>query len=256
VRRFGSACVALLFCLLPGLRSAAAANLTVCGTLTLQRTLEEVVSQYQTESGRAVDLYFADTPSLQQHIETGGHCDVAILPTSNMMLLAATGTVFGSSAIEFARSRMGIVIKAGAPRPSIDTAEKLRALFIGAKSVAYSRDEPGGEQLLLLLEGLGAAEEVAYKLVGVPGTDGAIDQAIAGGRAEIGVQLISDVQASLGVELLSAWPSEVQRNIGFAGAISRKSTESVPARDLLAYISSPKPAEIYRRHGLDPATPE
>ena len=71
--------------------------------------------------------------------------------------------MIGTSAVDLARSYVGIAVKAGAPHPDIATEAAFRASLLAARSVAYSKIGASGIYFAQLIERLGIAAEINAK---------------------------------------------------------------------------------------------
>jgi hypothetical protein len=136
--------------------------------------------------------------------------------------LEKRGVVRTGSCRVFARSRVGVAVRAGAPKPDISSVAALRRALLDARSIAHTVHGASGMYVPELLERLGIAGEVKHKIVTRPG--GYIGGVVASGDAEIAVQQI--------VELLAV----------------RASISSVRCRTKCSRCSIPRPGSS-RPHG-------
>ncbi|MFX6743227.1 substrate-binding domain-containing protein, partial [Acinetobacter baumannii] len=64
---------------------------------------------------------------------------------------------------DFAKSRVGVAVRTGLPRPDVSTGEAVRAAVLAAGSVAYSAG-PSGAYIAELFRTMGIAEQIAAKV--------------------------------------------------------------------------------------------
>jgi molybdate transport system substrate-binding protein len=88
--------------------------------------------------------------AIPNRLKRGEAIDVVIMVGSSLDDLAAEGKVVPGSCRLLARSRIGLAVKAGAPRPDIRTVAGLKAALVAARSIAYS-DSASGVYLVKVL---------------------------------------------------------------------------------------------------------
>jgi molybdate transport system substrate-binding protein len=97
-----------------------------------------------------------------------------------------TGHLVEGTRVDFVHSRVGVAVKAGAPKPDIATPEALKTAFLAAKSIGISRG-PSGVHLLNAMAKIGIADQVKAKMV-QPDLGVRVGTLVADGKAEIGVR--------------------------------------------------------------------
>ncbi len=105
-------------------------------------------------------------------------------------------------------SKVGIAVKAGAPKLDVSTPEQLKAALLVAKTVGYSQGA-SGQHFLTVLQRLGITDPVKGKAVVVQGRP--VGAAIATGEAEIGVQQVAELRPVSGVDQFAELPGELQK---------------------------------------------
>src|SRR5687768_5723316 len=85
-----------------------------------------------------------DSPeAIPARLARGETADVLILDGAAADELAARGLVRAGSKIELARSRIGMVVRAGAAKPDIGSVESFRKMLLAVKSIGYSDSASG-----------------------------------------------------------------------------------------------------------------
>jgi len=102
----------------------------------------------------------------------GEAADVVILDGGAADELGRRDLVRADSKIEFARSLIGMVVRAGTEKPDIGSVETLRSTLLAAKSIAYSDSGSGTYLATTLFPELGIADQIAGKSRKVRGTSG------------------------------------------------------------------------------------
>src|ERR1700742_921933 len=94
-------------------------------TLALKGAVESLAEQYQAATATRLDADFAPTVGLLKRLRAGERADVLILTREGVDELVADGTVVARSAVDLARSYVGIAVRAGRPHPDISTVPAL-----------------------------------------------------------------------------------------------------------------------------------
>ena len=175
--------------------------------------------------------------------------DVVILARSALDDLSAQGQVIAGSRVDLVRSRIGMAVRAGAPRPDISSVDALRQTLLRAKSIGYSSSASGVYLSTELFPRLGIADAVKTKLKMSEGMVGAL---IASGEVEIGFQQVSELLPVQGIDYVGELPPAVQRETIFSAGIVAWSTNPDLARAVLVFFTSPAQVESIRKTGLDP----
>jgi molybdate transport system substrate-binding protein len=148
------------------------------------------------------------------------------------------------------QSPVALAIKAGAPRPSIDSEDDVKAAVTAARSVGYSTG-PSGDHLLAVLDRWGVRAAMQDRIVqAAPGVP--VATLVATGQVELGFQQLSELMNAEGSETLGSLPSSMQHITIFAGGIARASAAAARARQVLAFMAASDVAALKRRHGMEP----
>lgn len=241
----------VLFALSTLSTTASAADLKVLTTGAMKPVLLEVVPAFQQDSKQTVTLDNDTAGALVKRIQGGAAFGVVVLTPAGIDELAKAGKV--SPGVELARVGIGVMVKAGAPRPDISTVDALKRTLLAAKSVAYIDPASGGSSgiyLARLWERLGIADALKPKAKLKQG--GAVADLIVNGEAEIGFQQASEITASPGVTLIGQLPEEIQNYTVYSGAISTSAQSPPAAAAFVVWLRRPAMAPILQAKGLLP----
>jgi molybdate transport system substrate-binding protein len=162
--------------------------------------------------------------------------------------------VNASSKVNLARSEIGMVVRAGAPKPDIGSVEAFRRTLLEAKSIAYSDSASGIYLSTTLFAKLGVADQVAGKARKIRGPPSGeqVAAVVARGDAEIGFQQVSELIDVPGVSFVGTIPAELQQETFFSAAIAAGVKERDAAGALIRYLTSPDAAPAISKAGLTP----
>ncbi|MBV9632336.1 MAG: substrate-binding domain-containing protein [Xanthobacteraceae bacterium] len=226
-------------------------DLKVLTTGAMKPVLLEVAPGFQQDSKQTVSLDNDTAGALLKRIEAGAAFDVVVLTPAGIDELAKAGKV--SPGVDLARVGVGVMVKAGAPRPDISTVDALKRTLLAAKSVAYIDPASGGSSgiyLARLWERLGIADALKPKTKLKQG--GLVADLIVSGEAEIGFQQASEIVASPGVTLIGQLPEEIQNYTVYSGAISTAAHSPAAAAAFIAWLRRPAMAPFLQAKGLLP----
>lgn len=193
-----------------------------------------------------------ETPqAIPNRLSRGENIDVVIMVGDSLNRLIEQGKVLDADHQLLARSRIGVAVKAGTPKPDIATVEGLKRTLLAARSIAYSDSASGVFLSTVLFPRLGIAEQIKDKCRMIPAEP--VGQVVARGEAEIGFQQVSELLPIAGIDFAGVLPDDAQQITPFSAGIVAGSKETVAAKALIDYLASPAAAPLIRQAGLDPA---
>lgn len=219
-------------------------------TLGLLGAMRRAASAFEAATGVHIDADFAPTQALLPRLRAGEAADVVILTREGLDEVIGEGRVVADSAVDLARSHVGIAVKVGRQHPDIATESALRQTLRGAKCVAYSRLGASGIYFAQLIERLGIAAEVNGRAVIVP--QGLTAERLLTDEADLAVQQISELKQVDGIEIVGPIPRELQTPSLFSAGRMATATNAAAADRLLRYLASAEVAPVLRQSGLEP----
>jgi molybdate transport system substrate-binding protein len=190
--------------------------------------------------------------AIPNRLANGEKADVLIMVGYALDRLIKEGKVIPASRVELADSRIGMVVRAGAPKPDIGTVEQLKDVLLHAKSVAYSDSASGVYIEKEMFRKLGVDAQVKPKATMVPRIP--VASVVANGDYEIGFQQVSELLPVPGVTYAGKVPESVQSVTRFAGGIPVGADHPDEAKKLLDFLASPQAQPAVQATGLDSVT--
>ncbi|MCS3449040.1 MULTISPECIES: substrate-binding domain-containing protein [Bradyrhizobium] len=225
-------------------------SVRVLSTLALKGAVARLAAAYQAASGVVIDADFAPTLALLERLRGGEGADLVILTREGLDEMIGEGRVARESAVDLARSYVGVAVKAGAAHPHIATEAALRAALLGARAVAYSRLGASGILFAQLIERLGIVEAINARAVIIP--SGFTAEKLVSGDADLAIQQISELKQIEGIEVVGPIPLDLQTPAVFSAGRMAVSQRAAAADHLLRYLSSADVAPVLRETGLEP----
>jgi molybdate transport system substrate-binding protein len=161
---------------------------------------------------------------------------------------AAEIKLTSGSRIDFAKSGVGIALRAGLPKPDISSAEAVKKAVLDAKSVAYSSG-PSGYYVAELLKKLGIADQVKDKIK-QPASGVQISDLLVHGEVDLGFQQVSELLHRTDIQYVGPLPSEIQNVTTYAAGLHPAAPED--AKALVKFLTSPSAAPVIRKIGMEP----
>jgi molybdate transport system substrate-binding protein len=196
-----------------------------------------------------------DSPeAIPARLARGEDADVVIMDAVGVDLLEQRDLARPGSRNPLAESFIGMVVRAGRPKPDISTMDGLRNTLLAAKSIAYSDSSSGTYLSTIGFKKLSVADEIAGKTRKVRGPPSGepVAAVVARGEAEIGFQQVPELIHAPGVDFVGTVPSDVQPPTLFVGALPKNSQQPDAAIALMRFLSSAEAAEVIAKAGLKP----
>ena len=232
-----------------------AVELKVLTAGAFKQVLVAELPDFEQRTGHRVTLDNATVGVLAQRIEGGEAFDVAVLSPAAVDGLIAKGRIVAGTRKPLAKVGVGVVVKAGAPKPDIATVDAFKHALLTAPSVAYIDPAAGGSSgiyIAKLLKELGVADAVNAKAKLIQG--GAVADHIAAGEAALGLHQISEILPVKGATLVGPLPAALQNYTVYAAGISSVAHDRAAAQALIDHLAGPAGAAMLAAKGMEPAS--
>jgi molybdate transport system substrate-binding protein len=233
---------------------AQSGEITLVAPGGIRAPIEQLIPGFEQKTGYHVKATFGSGLGTKAQVVRGDAFDVPIVQPPCPDVLAS-GNVVASSGTVLASSVVGVAVPKGAPKPDISTPAAVKRTLLAAKSIAYP-DPAGGAAAGVTFEEtlrkLGIFDQLQPKITRAQGGAGAMALA-AKGAVEIGVTFLSEMQDA-GIDVVGPLPAEIAPPTTLVGFVSTHAKDPAAARALLAYLSGPDAATVYRANGLQPGS--
>jgi len=187
--------------------------------------------------------------AIPNRLARGEHADVVIMVGYALDDLIKQGKVDPASRVELADSRIGLVVREGAPKPDISSVESLKKTLLDATSVAYSDSASGVYIEKELFNKLGVEDQLKPKAKMIPKIP--VGSVVATGDYQLGFQQVSELLPVPGVSFVGKIPESVQSVTRFAAGIPVGAQHPKEAKALLDYLAAPAAQADVQATGLD-----
>ena len=174
--------------------------------------------------------------------------DVLIMVGYALDGLIRDGRAQAGSKVDIALSPIGLAVKVGTPVPDIGTTDKLRAVLLAAKSVAYSDSASGVYIQNEMFKKLGIEDQMRGKAHMIQATP--VGEVVAKGDAELGFQQVAELLPVPGIVFAGRLPPEVQQITVYAAGLATGAKDAEGGRALIRYLAAPEAAAMLEKNGL------
>lgn len=212
--------------------------------------LPDLAAAFTKETGKTVGITTVGMGTIVEEIgKRTPPPDMIVLPFQLMNTLSLEGGVMAGTMAPLGRNRMGLAVRAGAPKPDISTVEKFAAAIKSAKAVM--RSNPASRTMVATL-----IDDVLKRpeFAGVnapPSTKGEGGQALARGEGDMAIQTISQILPYKEIELVGPLPKELGAWIDTMLAVSARATHPDDARAFIRYLLRPESNKVWKPRGLE-----
>ncbi|WP_085706916.1 substrate-binding domain-containing protein [Pseudomonas sp. B35(2017)] len=210
--------------------------------------------KFAASSGNTLDTVLGPSmgkapEAIPNRLARGEQADVVIMVGYALDDLIKQGKVDPASRVELADSRIGLVVREGAPKPDIGSVEGLKKTLLDAHSGAYSDSASGVYIEQQLFKKLGIEDQLKPKAKMIPKIP--VGSVVASGDYQLGFQQVSELLPVPGVSFVAKIPEAVQSVTRFAAGIPVGAQHPQEAKALLAYLAAPAAQTDVQATGLD-----
>jgi molybdate transport system substrate-binding protein len=240
--------------LLSGLPSAGrTTEFKVLSPVAMRGAMTGIAIQFERTSGHKLVVDFATAGAVAARLQSGEAADVAITSDAQLGVLIARGRLVDSTRSGIARVGLGLFVKNGGPKPTIDTVAAFKQTMLSAKVIGYGDPAAGGVSGVHMSRVVGSLglEDLQSRIRLYPDSQ-AVMSAVANGDVDIGFGLTSDGILVSGVELAAPLPADIQSFTEYGAAVVTGTGQEAVARDFVKYLSSPAAQQIWKSMGFEP----
>jgi molybdate transport system substrate-binding protein len=190
--------------------------------------------------------------SIPGRVERGEPGDVVIVANPTFDDLVKQRKIVPGSGVELVTSKIGAVVRAGAPKPDISSVEALKRTLLKAKSISISEGASGVYLSTDLFKRLGVLDQVMSKMKKTANEP--VAKMVARGDAEIGFEQISELVPVPGISYVGPLPAEVQKVTVFFGGVAANARHPEAGRAFIKFLQSPAAASALKKSGLEPVS--
>jgi molybdate transport system substrate-binding protein len=228
------------------------APVRVLATGVYAMALRSLAQPFEAASGTKVEISIANAGEVAARVSAGEAADLVMTSSAGVKALAKQSALDANEVV-IGKMRLGVGVRSGTALPDLTSSETLRALLLSAEKIAYIDPNGGGTSgpfFEKMFASLGVADAVHAKAV-LCKTGAQIVNAVASGRATIGMTQASEIIGGDGVAFAGYLPDTLNLTTVYSASIAARSANPYAASEFLAFVSGPAGADHLRRAGWD-----
>jgi molybdate transport system substrate-binding protein len=233
-----------------GAGASVADELKIFTTRAIATVLDKAGPEFERTTGHRLQVTTNIAIRMVRRIIAGEPFDLLVGSPAQIDDLIRQGRIIADTRKDLTRSGIGVLVRAGAPKPDISSTEAFKQALIDARSIVYLKEGQSGVYLDGVLERLGLADAIRPKATR-PERD-IVSELVASGDIELGMVVITQILTTPGVDLVGPLPAAIQSYITFTGGVSSASRHAGAARQLLAFLTGPAVVQIIEAQGMEP----
>lgn len=119
-----------------GVSPTQAAEIKVIASNAIKEAYLDLIPAFEKASGHKVTTIWGGTESVARRISAGEVVDIVIIAAPNIDKLILEGKLVAGSRADFAKSGVGIAVRAGLPKPHISSGEAVKRAVHRAASTS------------------------------------------------------------------------------------------------------------------------
>jgi molybdate transport system substrate-binding protein len=221
----------------------------VFSSLAVKAAYQELVPQFEQQSGNKVDTEWVGMADIRKRLAAGEAADLVIGSTGLIDEMIQAGKL--KERTDLGKSGVAVAVRKGAPRPDISSAQAVKQALLAAKSIVYSSG-PSGVYLATLFDKWGIQSKMKETALQTP-PGVLVAELVARGEKELCFQQMPELLQVRGIDIVGPLPAEIQTMTTFCGGIHAQAKDADTARALLRFLRAPENQPVMKKHGLEAA---
>jgi len=226
-----------------------AADIRIIASPGVASVVNELGREFEAKAGHKIQADYAVIAVSKRKIDAGAAFDLAILDPATIDELITQGKIVAGTQAAFGRTGIGIVVRNGAVRPDIGSADAFKKTMLAAKFVGHSKEGQSGVHFLAALERAGIAAEMKPKLRAYEGAG--LSSAIASGEIELGATGIGPALGMRESDYVGPLPAELQSYVVFTAGVSTSAGDAEATKAFLRFMTEPAAAPVFKTRGME-----
>ena len=234
-------------------RPAGADEIRLLSAAAMQSVFKEVTGEFERASGHKLSIAYATVGGVNERVLKGEAVDVVIGSTLIMPSLVKEGKIRGDGVVTVCKTGIGLVVRAGVPKPQMNTVEDFKQAVLAARVLVYAdpvRGGAAGVHIGRVLQSLGLAERLKSSIQLGAGGD-VTEVTIAQGDGALGITQISEIVGKPTVQFVGPMPDDLQNYTVFVAGIPAAAKHSEAASAFVAFLRGPTVAAAIKGKGME-----
>jgi len=229
---------------------ARADEVKLFSSVGIKAVVDELAPRFERQTHHKIVATFGLAGALKMRLEGGEAFDVAILTPALLDDLIKQGKAASASRSVIARTGLGLMVRAGAPKLDLSSVDAFKRTLLAAKSLTYVPAGASGVAFVATAKHLGIAASLEPKTKAAASGD-EVNANVTSGAAELAVLPVSEILPVKGATLGGVFPADVQTFIVMAGGASANAPHAAAAKEFLAFLMSPSNDGVVKEKGME-----
>jgi molybdate transport system substrate-binding protein len=210
---------------------------------------------FEAAAGVRLQARFGAVGAMRDELAAGAPCDVFVATQAMVAALAASGALRAGSSAAIGRVQTAIAVREAAPRPTIDSADALRATLLAAAALYFpdATRSTAGAHVVAVLARLGLRETLAPRLRMYANGAAAMRELAAASEAPaLGCTQATEIRYTPGLALVGPLPAPFALATVYSAAIGTATRDESVARGFVDLLAGSASAALRRAGGFDP----
>ena len=228
-------------------------SVTVSAAASLQDALEEIAKQYEKEKPNIKLVFnFGSSGTLQKQIEQGAPVDLFLSAATKQMDALKVQNLLDNDTIKTLLYNDVVLIVPKDSKLTLKSFEDLAGSSVGKVAMGEPKSVPAGQYGEEILKFYKILDSVKAKAVYGNDVRGVLTW-VEDGNADAGIVYKTDALISSKVKIAATAADETHSPVIYPGAVLKSAKYHYSAGVFLAYLSSTKGQEIFKKYGFRPA---
>jgi molybdate transport system substrate-binding protein len=229
-------------------------TLKVLGAGPVKRGVTLVAMEFEKRTGHKIVVEFAGAPGVKDRILAGEAVDIAVVPHATMSEFEKNGKTATGARGLLGRSRIGMVVRKGAPLPDMSTVNAFKQMMLGADEIVCNVAK-SGNYVVELLGKLGIGDATKAKVLKLADTVKVMDHIAASARKALGVGQLAEISEladkGVAIVLVAPLPDAIQSETAYEAAVATASGAQDAAAEFVRALASDAGRKLLASTGID-----
>jgi len=229
-------------------------TIRILGAGPVKRGVTRLAADFERRSGHRVEVEFTGAPAVSKRVLEGEAVDVAVVPQAAMDEFEKQGRIVAGTRGMVGRSRMGVVVRKGAPLPDISGPEAFKRAMLEADAIVCNVAS-SGVYMVNLMDKLGIGDAVRAKILKLPDAVKVMEHVADTPSRAIGAGQLAEIsellEKGLNIALVAPLPDAVQNVTAYHAAVAAASGEPAAAGELARFLAAPEAKAVFAATGID-----
>ena len=234
------------------MNNVTAGEIRVLSAGAVEPGIVKVIDTFRRETGHDVKISFATAPEISKRAGAGETVDVVIAPPAVLDEWVKAGKAAQADRVTIGRIGVGVMVRASAPLPNINTVDEFKQSLLSAASLVYNQASTG-IYLEGLFERLGIAAQLKPKTTRYPDAAAVLNHISKGHGNEIGLGATTVIieGESIGLKFVGPLPAEIQNYTAYAAIIVAQGAGLGTAQEFARYLAAPLAKKVFASGGIE-----